>query len=526
MVQINPGDLPDLPVEQLAQFLLGCAREDPTLLARSNSGPVVQRDTEVRMPVARPIDLSATWDAAGVTPPAGRPDAPSPADPHPVDRVTPADAPTGPVAGRIAARRVEPWQQRTETRGMPADDLGRRMDATARPPAPSVTPTAALPGPAHTTPRPIEPLGQPGGQPATPVDALFARSGIPVDGTTRPGEALDRPLGPLATPVDAPFFSSAIPAGAIQKRSGRRGDPVGPSPTLAGTPIGRPGIPIDPTSGPFETPGGPIDPSGVPDAMSGPPDATARVIAHKLQLRRSDAREDPELEELVSIAVACARRAEDAVQQAREISWMARRRMTLVAAVTGASVLAASAVAVIDRYRAFGEQGLPGTASALVAAPFPTAESSPPGSSARPEPASGPAVAAGPEQAQVAATVHAAVGPAEPAGAARSPASVISPPSVVADSRPAAAPASSVPGPAVPPTASTTETPEPTQPAETQMASASLDAPPLSPPPPASHPVRHVHRVARRVIYYPSGPGLLLAQVVYGVRRNLYEIFH
>jgi len=56
--------------------------------------------------------------------------------------------------------------------------------------------------------------------------------------------------------------------------------------------------------------------------------------------------------------------------------------------------------------------------------------------------------------------------------------------------------------------------------------SASLDAPPLQAAPPAPHPVRHVRRVAHRVYYYPPGPGLLLAQVVYGVRRNLYEIFH
>src|SRR5665213_538558 len=64
MVQINPGDLPDLPVEQLAQFLLGCAREDPTLLARSNSGPVVQRNAEVRLPLGEPIDLTAAQDDA------------------------------------------------------------------------------------------------------------------------------------------------------------------------------------------------------------------------------------------------------------------------------------------------------------------------------------------------------------------------------------------------------------------------------------------------------------------------------
>src|SRR5262249_38404192 len=48
MVHMTPGDLPGLPVERLAQFLLGCAREDPTLLARSGA-------TEVGKPLGQPL---------------------------------------------------------------------------------------------------------------------------------------------------------------------------------------------------------------------------------------------------------------------------------------------------------------------------------------------------------------------------------------------------------------------------------------------------------------------------------------
>src|ERR1700712_2446175 len=57
MVHMTPGDLPNLPVEQLAQFLLGCAREDPSLLARSAAPPAPSRALRTRsshMPMMPP----------------------------------------------------------------------------------------------------------------------------------------------------------------------------------------------------------------------------------------------------------------------------------------------------------------------------------------------------------------------------------------------------------------------------------------------------------------------------------------
>jgi hypothetical protein len=328
----------------------------------------------------------------------------------------------------------------------------------------------------------------------------------------------------------------------------------------------------------------------------------AGVLSRIIQL----AGDDPELEELVSIAGACARRAEDAARQAREISWMARRRMSLVAAVTGTGVLAASAVAVIDRYQAFGEPGLP-SASALVTAPFTTAPGVEPGSlgsASRPELASAPAAspfgsptlaptnladrAPVPDTPRTIAEVLPPVGPAEPAttqvavagpaGPAPVPAAALSPPvsptpvAVATAVSPPVGAARLAPVPvaaAVPPTAKMAEResppltvaeapapvpspnpappssghasvgspaapsvvaaavgPEPTLSGQSGVVSASLEASPVPAAPQAPHPVRHVRRVVRRVIYYLQGPGLLLAQVVYGVRRNLYEIFH
>jgi len=46
-----------------------------------------------------------------------------------------------------------------------------------------------------------------------------------------------------------------------------------------------------------------------------------------------------ELEQLVSMAVASAHRAEDACRQAQEVGWMARRRMTAVAAIAAVAAL-------------------------------------------------------------------------------------------------------------------------------------------------------------------------------------------
>jgi len=349
------------------------------------------------------------------------------------------------------------------------------------------------------------------------------------------------------------------------------------------------------------------------DGLAGPIDATARLVAQKLQLRRPDARDDPELEELVSIAVACARRAEDAVQQAREISWMARRRMSVVVAVTGAAVLAASAVGVLDRYRLTGEV-LPSSASAFIAA-GPIGEAGSLGTAAVADPVSAPAagqvlaparladrppvpdaartvtqvlppvtptrpapikVAAAPPPptaaampppvsplppapAPTAAPVSQPVSPPAPAPvavAAASPpqvspaqvpiAAAVPPPAKVAEPAtppPAAEARASAPSPSLAPPSvgqignSSTGVPaepamvatapvsEPAQLGQSAVVSASLDTP-LQGAPQTSHPVRHARRATRRVFYYPPGPGVLLAQVVYGVRRNLYEIFH
>jgi len=371
---MNPGDLPGLPVEQLAQFLLGCAREDPTLLARSNSGPILQRVPEVRVPEVR------------------------------------------------------------------------------------------------------VPLGQ----------------------------AVDVPQAPV-------------------------------------------------------------------DVPRGPVDALPRPVAQPLRLRPPVARNDPELEELVSIAVACARRAEDAVQHAREISWMARRRMTVVAAVTGAGVLAASAVGILDRYHANGDPLVAAVASGVAAASgtaIRIADSGPVGSSPGIGQASAPIAAPGGDQvaapiksadrspvpatAPVAAEVSppirsAAVAPASNAAPA---VAEVSPPARSAAMAPVSNPAPAVPearvqvtspdparastgrgettsgeassGPAIV-AASLPPVPDPAPIGQPGVVAASVDVSPL---PQASHGPRHSRRPTRRVTYYSRGPSLLLAQVVYGVRRNLYEIFH
>jgi hypothetical protein len=327
------------------------------------------------------------------------------------------------------------------------------------------------------------------------------------------------------------------------------------------------------------------------------------MVAQKLQLRRTDARDDPELEELVSIAVACARRAEDAVQQAREIHWMARRRMSIVAAVTGAGVLAASAIGIIDRYQTTGEQR--GTASAFLTGPmiadvagFPaspgngprpdTAQAAPSvaeadgtvtppadraragdirrtvaeGSSASPSSApapvasataapakSAPAPIAAAAPVAVAASVPPAVSPPVPASSRAAPvvAAAVTPTrtSAVADGQTATPPATQQFAAAMPPQARAVESTGPAAP-ETPARSPEMPASrgngaataepfqggEASMPPEVprgsqvSHSARHTRRVGRQPVYYVQGPGVLLAQVVYGVRRNLYEIFH
>lgn len=71
-----------------------------------------------------------------------------------------------------------------------------------------------------------------------------------------------------------------------------------------------------------------------------PPVPMPRPAAPPLNLPA--ARSNPEVEELVSIAVNCARRAEDAVRHARQISAAANRRVSMAAVFAGCGVMAAS----------------------------------------------------------------------------------------------------------------------------------------------------------------------------------------
>lgn len=76
--------------------------------------------------------------------------------------------------------------------------------------------------------------------------------------------------------------------------------------------------------------------------------ATEKVVP--IQLQPAGSKTEQDVEQLVSIAVACARRAEDALQHARDVSLSARRRMSMVAAITATGILAASAALVLDRF--------------------------------------------------------------------------------------------------------------------------------------------------------------------------------
>jgi hypothetical protein len=96
--------------------------------------------------------------------------------------------------------------------------------------------------------------------------------------------------------------------------------------------------------------------------MRRPPVRAPRPAA--LPLNMPAARSDPELEELVSIAVACARRAEDALRHAREISAATNRRASMAAAIAGCGVIAASSVIWFDRHGGISDPLTP-VASAL-----------------------------------------------------------------------------------------------------------------------------------------------------------------
>ncbi len=512
MVHINPGDLPALPVEQLAQYLLGCARADPTLLARSNSGPILRRDANIRVPVGRPADTTVT----------------------PIDLAsTPIDARARPVVRRPEETPASPIEA-LATQGNPATPL----EATELPCDPTARPVEALEGPVDSTPRPNVPSFGWIDSPPVPIEALTG----PADSTPRPivpsfGRT-DRPIAPIEA-LTGPVDSTPRP---IVPSFGRIDSPTPPIEALAG-PVDRSARPIVPSFSRL---------AATSDAV----DQTARLAAQRLQLRRSDGRDDPELEELVSIAVACARRAEDALQQAREISWMARRRMSVVAAVTGAGVLAASGVGILDRYHAIGEHHLPTIASAVITgAPIaaPVLPAGPAPAPAEVASSSGGSTSAPTRPAPVldALAVPPPAGLARPvpvAAAVPSPHEPSAPVPVAAVVPPPVRQAESTPGINVGPGGSPATSVNPVAPAasiaqaglpapdgnssggvpagQSGVVSASLDVAPVPPAAQVSHPFRHVRRASHHVTYYVSVRGVLLAQVVYGVRRIIYEIFH
>jgi hypothetical protein len=103
----------------------------------------------------------------------------------------------------------------------------------------------------------------------------------------------------------------------------------------------------------------------LPDLKSRLP-PTPPAEPRPLRLRDRDARPEAALEELVSIAVACARRAEDALQRTREAGVAARQRMSMVAVVFGGCTLSAIAAIAVDHHDAIAESRLAQAVSAIL----------------------------------------------------------------------------------------------------------------------------------------------------------------
>jgi len=225
MVQINPGDLPDLPVEQLAQFLLGCAREDPTLLARSNSGPVLRRDAEIRVPLGKPIGLTAAQD-----------------DQCP----SPSDEPLVPIAR--GAGRVGTSDPRFETPARPLGAPARPIDLTTRPIVPATRDIRASTRPIVPSTREIEEAARPiipgriesSGRPSVPSPQEIAALGGAIGRASRATEALNGPVVPSAREIAASAWRLDTSGRPLQSLS----NPAG----WAGKPVERLAMPAEPTA--------------------------------------------------------------------------------------------------------------------------------------------------------------------------------------------------------------------------------------------------------------------------------------
>ena len=292
------------------------------------------------------------------------------------------------------------------------------------------------------------------------------------------------------------------------------------------------------------------------------------VEAPPLPLRLPASRSDPELEELVSIAVACARRAEDALQHAHEVTTAARRRMSMLAIVTGFGAIAASAAIALKTDGAIlyprpvphltdvseamhdasdvRRQTIAQLAEARsdVASLRDTATQSPTGSETKVVVAAAMRVPhAGP-----AAAIPATAGNEAPNElAARPPATDPRVEQAAAPDAPRPDPAAGLPDPARGKPSFSRPPPGAVQAASVQPGEAVTPATqagpfaaappagvtPVNPPAYARHPPRprvsnetRVYRPVRYPRYYIPSPPVMFAQVVADVRRNLYAIFH
>jgi len=299
-----------------------------------------------------------------------------------------------------------------------------------------------------------------------------------------------------------------------------------------------------------------------------------------LALPTGASRADPEIEELVAIAVACSRRAEDALQHARDVSWSARRRMSVVAGTTVAAMLVATAAIVFDRqvWSAGHDLSAGGGLASMVRtlsglsdmqreAAVQLAEVRSDMAVLRDTAAAPPATASASVAARdVGSITPAATGPIAASSAAQSPAgtgSAGSGPQSTGGSRPSTpVPARPVPGggsgisnlpplvvasaepaPAVPETPSASEArtsmtaAAPTTAVPDPIAAAPVQPLPVQPLPvqasqvrSRAYPVRP--RGYREAQYYhsyrrpPARQQFVLANVFEGMRRNIYAIFH
>lgn len=604
MVHMAPGNIPGLPVEQLAQFLLGCARDDPALLSRSNIDSLDGANGGIRVAFSEPDkDPAAGTDIGEVA--RGKFRVPKFDSGHPAaaadnsrgrppPREAPDDARAEAGPGQANDRLRLPPGETSDPADLFAEANGKiRLptgEASAGPPA---RPTIDAPGRGTGKIQllPGNPHIEPPAPPKDDVEPHLA----PVEEPVEP--FLSEADGKIRLPPGEPGHDPAVRSNldAIARGYGELRLPLG---AANGNPPTRPIIdalagdkirlPADPITDPAGVPGPEIrvrlgsKPGQLP-GKSG--NAQIRLPAGKpedavpIQLRMRAAG-DPELEELVSIAVACARRAEDALQHAREVSWMARRRMSAIAAVTSFGVLAASVGIGVEWYYRSPDAGIRAIASAMsgvsdlqrqtnaqlaevrsdmaalhdsgspeqrptpVQQPVPVVTQGGSAAAAHDPLTRTAELAARQTPGSAAAGTRAVavappVGPAVPEptrmaeGPAPEPAPVVTRVAAatqVASAAPAMRSAADVAGgpksssaadaPASP--IEQDQAPPDDQPLPTANAETNPPARAVTP-----HPVRHYYRPpVRRVIYYRIDPPYVVAQVVANVRRNLYEIFH